>query len=249
MAKSLNSILKTICANSLGELLLADGFEESPAKTRPSFIAAQYHRLAVDRLCVVDVQRDKYWTNDKGRFCVNLQIHFPEVGDFSGMDAMTAMSNSVYFRIHERLGQLATGSDYWWELKRGWFFSESREVDRVSKDLRQKWLAFGRPWIESISDLRSARDRLAMGWSKGMAIRMGLVLGEIEEARELMIDLLCLRYRPREDALAEFEEWRLLSSTEATALQRLLMQREDVLQSGLKELFGRSQPRHTPVGH
>jgi hypothetical protein len=32
-------------------------------------------------------------------------------------------------------------------------------------------------------------------------------------------------------------------------LQRLLMQREDVLQSGLKELFGRSQPRHAPIGH
>jgi len=249
MAKSLNSILKAICANSLGELLLADGFEESPAKIRNSILTAQYHQLAVDRLCVVDVQRDKSWTNGKGRFCVNLCIYFPEVGDFSGMDAMAAMSNSAYFRIHERLGQLAAGSDYWWELKRGWFFSESREVDRISSDLRQKWLSFGRPWIESISDLRAARDRLAMGWSKGMAIRMSLALGEIREARELMIDLLCLRYRPPEDVLAKYEKWRLISSTEATALQRLLMQREDVLQNGLKELFGRSQPRHTPIGH
>ena len=64
-----------------------------------------------------------------------------------------------------------------------------------------------------------------------------------------MIDLLCLRYRPREDALAKYEKWRLISSAEATILQRLLMQRGDVLHSGLKELFGRSQPAHTPIGH
>lgn len=249
MAKSLNSILKTICANSLGELLLADGFEESPAKIRNSTLTAQYHRIAVNRLCVVDVQRDKYWTNDKGRFCVNLWIQFPEDGDFAGMEAMAEMSYSGNLQVHERLGQLATGSDYWWELKRGWFFSESREVDRISSDLRQKWLAFGKPWVESIPDLRAARDRSAAGWEKGMAIRMSLVLGEIEEARQLMIDLLCVRYRPPAGVLAEYEKWRLLSSAEAMALQRLLMQREDVLQSGLKELFGRSQPRHTPIGH
>lgn len=249
MAKSLNSILQAICAKSLGELLLADGFEESPAKIRQSCVAAQYHRLAVDRLCVVDVQRDKYWTNDKGRFCVNLWIQFPATGDFSGMEATAAISNSENFQVHERLGQLATGSDYWWELKRGWLFSESREVDRISSDLRQKWLSFGKPWFESISDLRTARDHLAAGWGKGVAISMSLALGEADEARELLIDSLCLHYRPTDDQLAECQEQHLLSSAEVTTLRRLLMQREDVLRSGLEELFGRSQPRATPIGH
>jgi hypothetical protein len=176
-----------------------------------------------------------------------LWIQFPAVGDFSGMDAMTAMSNSENFQVHERLGQLATGSDYWWELKPGWFSSEIREVNRIASDLREKWLSFGKPWFESISDLRTARDHLAAGWGKGIAISMSLALGEADEARELLIDSLCLRYRPTDDKLAQYQERELLSSTEVTTLRQLLMQREDVLQSGLEELFGRSKPRAVPT--
>ena len=88
MAKPLNSILKEICAASLDKLLLPDGFEVTPSTARHSLVSAQYHRFAVDRLCMVDVQRDKYWTHEKGRFCVNLWIQFPAVGDFAGMDAV-----------------------------------------------------------------------------------------------------------------------------------------------------------------
>lgn len=241
MAKPLNSILKEICAESLDKLLLPDGFEVTPSKARHSLVSAQYHRFAVDRLCVVDVQRDKYWTNEKGRFCVNLWIQFPAVGDFAGMDAVTAMLSSENFQVHERLGQLATGSDYWWELKRGWRFSENREVNRIASDLRQKWLSFGKPWVESISDLRAARRYLlATGWGYGVAVSMSLALGETDEARELVIDSLCRRYRPPEDVLSQYEERQLLSSAEVRTLRRLLMQGEDVLQNGLEELFGRS---------
>lgn len=101
MAKPLNSILKEICSESLDKLLLPDGFEVTPSKARHTLVSVQYHRLAVDRLCMVDVQRDKYWTNEKGRFCVNLWIQFPKVGDFSCMDAVTATSNSENFQVHE----------------------------------------------------------------------------------------------------------------------------------------------------
>ena len=162
----------------------------------------------------------------------------------------TAMSNSENFQVHERLGQLATGSDYWWELKRGWFFSESREVERIASDLRQKWLSFGKPWVESISDLRSARRYLlATGWGQGVAISMSLALGEADEAREVVIDSLRSSYRPPDDVLSQYWERQLLSLAEVTTLRRLLMQRDDVLQSGLEELFGRSHPRLKPTGH
>ncbi len=195
---------------------------------------------------MVDVQRDKYWTNQKGRFCINLWILFPKIGVFSATDVLTAIYSSENFDVCERLGKLATGSDYWWKLKPGWLFSESRLVNRLVSDLREKWASFGKPWFESIPDLRAARDYLAAGWGKGVAISMSLALGETAEARELFIDTLCRRYRPPEDVLVRDQNRGLISEVEAHALRRLLMQDEDTLQRGLEELFGRSRSRSAP---
>lgn len=123
-------------------------------------------------------------------------------------------------------------------------------MERIASDLRQKWLSFGKPWVESISDLRSARRYLlATGWGQGVAISMSLALGEADEARELVIDSLRSSYRPPDDVLSQYWERQLLSLAEVTTLRRLLMQRDDVLQSGLEELFGRSHPRLKPTGH
>lgn len=99
---------------------------------------------------------------------------FPKAGDLSADEAVGVGPGANCFRLTARLGMLATGSDYWWELKRGLLFSDDRMVQRVATDLRQKWVEFGSPWFERLPDLRAARNEAACGWSLESAISMSL---------------------------------------------------------------------------
>lgn len=66
MPTSPSAILPRICAESWGELLTAVEFEVAPVKDRHASVAVEYQRHTGTRIQKVDVQRDKYWTNQKG---------------------------------------------------------------------------------------------------------------------------------------------------------------------------------------
>jgi hypothetical protein len=241
-----NELLKRICRESLGSVLPDLGFVELDRRSH-SLISAEYRRVSGNIVQIVDVQRDKYWSNDAGKFCINFWIRIPTDEGTSKTNAIEGKESSDWFGLHERLGRLATGEDYWWTIERKLLSSESKTVQRIVGDLTTKWDEFGTSWFARFPDLCSARDYCATGWSRTQAMRMSIALGELSEARELFIDHLGLGKRPSEEELQYALSSKVISSDEFDVLRRLVLQHVDVITTGLEKLFGRSRPRSPPV--
>jgi hypothetical protein len=246
MSTATNAMLKSLCRESFGAVLPPLGFVELNLRSHV-LVSAEFRRVSQNIVHIVDVQRDKYWSNDSGKFCVNFWIRISIDEGTSKADAIDGKNSSDWFGFHERLGRLATGEDYWWTIERKLLSSESKTVERIVADLVEKWDRFGIPWFERFPDLRSARDYCASGWSRAKAMRMSIALGELSEARELFIDHLGLGQRPFEDELRCALSSNVISSDEFDVLRHLLLQHVDVIATGLEKLFGRSRPRSPPV--
>lgn len=245
MPTATHTLLKRICRESFGKVLLEQGFVELERKSHV-VVSAEFRRVSRNVVQVVDIQRDKYWSDAAGKFCVNLWIRIPiDEGD-SKINAIEGNNTSDWFGLHERLGRLATGEDYWWNIERKVLSSED-EVQRIVNDLITKWDDFGTSWFTKFPDLRSARDQCAAGWNRKKAMQMSIALGEVEEARALFIDQLGLGSRPSEEELTDALLANVISSDECDFLRRLVLQHKDAITVGLQKMFGRSLPRRPPV--
>ncbi len=113
---SLNAVLLLVARQSLAPFLLSDGYVESPSRARSSFSTIQFHRQGADHTCLLDFQRDMFWTNNEGKFTVNLGIYFPEIEAVLEAPKCDEIPNSGFWTLQIRLPIVANGTDCWWTL-------------------------------------------------------------------------------------------------------------------------------------
>lgn len=230
--QKLNDRLKAVISQGLGSVLLAGGYEESRPNERHGSCTAQFHSVHADHIRLVDVQRDKYWTNKRGKFAVNLGIHFPAVERMRGGQIIDGIPPGGCWTLTTRLGRLATGADKWWEL------TPRTAIQSLARDVSDSWITYGKPWIETHSDLRAARDWKDSNYGVWPAVIMSLVLGERDTARRLFRETLS-DGTPRDGYyVSEAERMGLLDSTEADRLRWAVMQHVDTKRTTIDEVLG-----------
>jgi hypothetical protein len=192
----------------------------------------QFHRVGPDHVCLLDFQRDKYWTNAEGKFAINIGIYFPAVEAIRGRPPIEGIPPDGCWTVTTRLALLATGKDRWWTL------TPKGNLGRLAGELQEGWRDFGRPWIEKNKVLANARDWQLENYAEWPAVLSTVVLGQRDVARRILRDFW-FRGRNRDpDVVKQSQALGLVDHTEAERLTWALMQDATTLRRILDETFG-----------
>ncbi len=239
----LNSTLKSLASCSLAPLLFADEYAESPAASRHSLSTAQFHRVGPDHICLLDSQRDKYWTNQTGKFTVNIGVYFPAIEAIRGKQVIEGIPPGGCWTIATRLNMLATGEDRWWTL------TPRTKLGPLQAELQDRWRGFGHPWIERNKIISNARDWQVENHAKWPAVFSTMVLGQRDRALALLHDILLAGYNRQKYLVEESQSLGLISSEQAERLTWALMQDITTLRRIVDETFGTGEDESAKATH
>jgi hypothetical protein len=126
---------------------------------------------------VINVQGSQGNAGSRGRFTLNLGIHFPQVRAVMGHPPLPNPPKEWDCELRARIGTLLPGGqDHWWQ------FDEHTDVQAIADNVVQAWREYGQPWLTRYSDLRTARDEIGQG-QYPFRIAASLALGEPDAAR------------------------------------------------------------------
>ena len=126
---------------------------------------------------VINVQGNRWNEGNEGRFTLNLGLHFPQVRAIMGDPPLTMPPKEWDCELRARIGRLTPDRrDKWWQ------FDQRSHLQAIADDVVKQWRAYGQPWLDRYSDLRTARDELAPQ-DYLFAVAASLALDERDAAR------------------------------------------------------------------
>jgi hypothetical protein len=158
-----------------------------------------FFRAGADHTAVVNVQASLHNEGDSGTFAINLGVYFPVFAQLGGGPVVQGKYPKEHeCSIRDRLGALAfEGQDHWWSVQPG---TDSAALGHA---IGAAWTAYGRPWVEQVSTLHGAFDRVYEQHLYFPAAIFALALGDRESATTLIRRAIERLPRGR----ARFESW------------------------------------------
>ena len=130
---------------------------------------------------VVNVQASSWNSSEDGKFTINLGVYFPklaEVHDYLDVSDKPTESECL---VSTRIGLLMpTKEDFWWSV------DKESSISKLSQELSDSWLRYGKPWIDKHSDLFEARKfYLDNFYFPYIVAMMSVVLGDMKMATQM----------------------------------------------------------------
>jgi hypothetical protein len=225
MPKLSKTILSTLIKGTLEPLWSGEGFGKSPVCHTSCFV--QYHRLRQDQYQLIDVQRDKWWTKQCGKFAINLGVYIPKLMEITGRPIIEGVPPGGNWPISERLGVLATGRDVWWEIR------ETTDTQQLGDELTALWHKFASPWFEKLDDPKTLRE-----WAIDQGdVALCVLLGERDEARRIFARGLLTRWGLAEERLKLPKDWGLLDEAAAARIEEVWHWPTEAYNEGIRREF------------
>jgi hypothetical protein len=169
------SLLDKLVALAVTPTFRADGYRKS---------ARNFRRQRERCVQVVNVQASQWGSANELSFTINLGVFYPEVHalkTFLAWQPSASGPTEAQCQLRSRIGRMMPENrDVWWDLK------NERDLGAVAVEVERVLRGYGRPWIEAVADIDTARLR-----AKGIdAVAFAVVTGDKEEARRRFCALL-----------------------------------------------------------
>lgn len=231
-------MLRKVVDGHLRPALEATGFQEWLPISRRAFSTVCFRKLGNAQCRYVEVQRNKWWTNQSGEFAINLGLIVPVIESARQLEAGTTKQShpddDLYWTLQERLGHLEHGEDRWWSI------SPDADLTSLGQAVVKSWSTVGAPWFDSVADLQGVRAWIVKSRGLATAIYASEALGDKEAVRLGMEEAFRERLHNARDVLRWGHRRGYFDSTTTQKLEWALMQSKQDLEMVLTDAFQKS---------
>ncbi len=230
MMNKLNQRLKKWIRNNFSPHVGKYQWKEiSNLKGIPEIVGLFNKKINDDIIHVMEFQRDKYWENEKGKFCLNLGVYH-KIYHMKYGYKQDGIIDSSYCFIRERLGNIKFGEDKWYTI------DQSTDMEKFSEILISDFDNYAEKWFNNLL----TNDHI-IKWLKAkndnLILYMHLINNDKAKAKKTFRELAYKRIDREGTILKHAIEEGLLNKESIENFKLAMIQSSDQLIRRLDEIF------------
>jgi hypothetical protein len=230
MKKTLNAQLVITIQNKMGAELEKLGWIRLKEKGTAPHISCLFNKTIGNQIIhVLDIQRDRYWTNNNGLFTLNVGIFHKEYNSKFGFKP-SGYIDTAYCILRTRIGHLKTGKDEWYNI------NPKTSIEPLSNQIWNDFELYGLPWFNSILD----EGMLVEAMERDMpdsSIWLLALLNRKDEAKTHFKNIAYKRILRESPIIERAVEFGLLEESKVDEFKKAIIQSNEKMMKRLDKIF------------